>query len=298
MKFTKPPLSIEDQIALLLNRGMQVPDSDVAKGYLNHINYYRLRAYWLQFEVKAAEGAHQFREGVTFDQVVALYDFDRRLRMLVLDAVERIEVSLRTRTAHTLSMKYGSHAQMDASLFKAQAAHLAIVAEIEKELERSKETFVQHYLGKYTEPSQPPIWAITEITSLGTLSKLYESLKLFGDRKNIARAYDLGDTVLESFLHHLTTVRNTCAHHCRLWNRRFVVRFKLPKHPVYLEKWFNPAADQHIYNTIVMLWFLLRRISPESTWLARARELMESCPAEFEGQMGFPAGWRDMNPWK
>jgi len=76
MKFTKPPVSIAGQIELLARRGMLVADVAHAAHYLQHISYYRLRAYWLPFEETAASGDHQFKAGTSFDDVLTLYVFD------------------------------------------------------------------------------------------------------------------------------------------------------------------------------------------------------------------------------
>jgi len=93
MQYTKPPLSIEQQIELLKSRGLEIPDHEQAAHYLYHLNYYRLSGYMLPFQ----EGTeHHFQAGTTFEHVLNLYLFDRKLRLLLMDAIERIEVSVRT----------------------------------------------------------------------------------------------------------------------------------------------------------------------------------------------------------
>ena len=94
VKYNKPPTTYEQQIELLERRGMQVTDKPRAQHYLSHINYYRLGAYWLPFE--ANHDGHSFRKGTSFEQVLDLYVFDRELRLLVMDGIERVEVSVRT----------------------------------------------------------------------------------------------------------------------------------------------------------------------------------------------------------
>jgi abortive infection bacteriophage resistance protein len=104
MTFHKPALSVADQIKLLAQRGMKISDPHQAQHYLTHINYYRLRAYWLPYEIIDPNGDHQFRTGTRFADVIAIYQFDRALRLLLLDAIERIEISLRSRWANYLSI--------------------------------------------------------------------------------------------------------------------------------------------------------------------------------------------------
>ena len=121
MKFSKQPLLFSDQLTLLESRGLLISHRDYAEHYLKHINYYRLAAYCLPFENN--HETHQYIDGSSFDQVLNLYIFDRELRLLVLDAIERIEVSIRTHFAYTLSHKYGSHAYLNPQLFKAKWPH-------------------------------------------------------------------------------------------------------------------------------------------------------------------------------
>lgn len=301
MKYEKAPLPVDKQTELLVARGMEVPDAASAQAFLSHTNYYRLRAYWLPFEDAApSEGQHKFRGGTSFPQIVSLYEFDRRLRMLLLDAIERIEVSLRTRLAHVLTLKYGAHAQLLPKLFHDRQAFDDLAAEIAEELARSKETFIAHYKKKYDEPAQPPLWALVEIMSLGQLSKMYGNLELYADRRAIANVFNLNEVVIGSALHHLTHVRNICAHHCRLWNRAFVLKCRIPQSPQFVNEWFNDSEPGvgKIYNTFVLIAYLLRAINPGGDWLDRLKKLLPECPLPFAENMGFPQDWANRGIWK
>ncbi len=97
MKFEKPPLTLKAQVDLLRSRGLIIEDSAKAEHYLQHINYYRLRSYLIPFEANST--THTVRPETSFDSVLELYVFDRELRLLLLDAIERFEVALRTRWA-------------------------------------------------------------------------------------------------------------------------------------------------------------------------------------------------------
>lgn len=134
MKYAKPALSFQQQVQLLASRGLQINDQQRAEHYLAHINYYRLAGYCLPFEA-----AHQFRPGVRFEDVIGLYVFDRELRLLVLDAIERIEVSVRTQWAYHFAHEVSPHGYLDAQHahpMRQYARQLAILA---AEVERSKE---------------------------------------------------------------------------------------------------------------------------------------------------------------
>lgn len=298
MKFTKPPLSIQDQIHLLQSRGMAISDADRAARYLDHINYYRLRAYWLPFEDKAEGAEHHFKAGTTFNAVLTLYLFDRKFRLLVMEAIERLEISFRTRFAHELAMKYGSHAYLDGALCRRQDIYRRCLDSLKEEITRSQETFIEHYRTTYTDPPLPPIWAICEVMTFGHLSIWFKNLKRSSDRNAIARIYGIDEAILGSFMHHLTHIRNLTAHHCRLWNRRVVVTMTIPMRPADLAGMFNRSAERNIYNTLVMLGYLLKLVSPGTSWPARMRKLIEEYVPEQTAVMGFPEGWRALPLWR
>lgn len=277
---------------------MAVPDHERAARYLSHINYYRLRAYWLPFE-NGGDGEHGFHPGTTFDSPLTLYIFDRKFRILVLEAIERVEVSLRTHFAYIIAMKYGSHAFMDRTIFRKPKYYDQLMTCLLDEIDRSQETFIEHYLNTYDDPALPPIWAVCEVMSFGQLSKWYKVLKFRQDRKAIAAPYGIDEKALGSFLHHLIHVRNFIAHHCRLWNRKLTVTMTLPKSPDPLVENLNhsPEAERRIYNTVAMLGYLLLLASPGTTWLKRMRQLIEEHADLDTEAMGFPASWQDLPMW-
>lgn len=299
LRFSKPPLSDEEQLSLLEARGLHVQDRAKALGCLGHLNYYRLRAYWLGMEsAKRPDGDHGFIQGANFDAALALYVFDRKLRLLVMDAIERVEVSVRTRWAHHLALKYGAHAHLDAALFKDPVLHGRLMAGLREEVDRSQETFIEHYLRTYDDPPLPPLWSACEVMSFGQLSRWVGILKYRADRQAIASGYGLDERVFLSFLHHLTTVRNLCAHHARLWNRRFTITMQLPRAQAGAAfPAFNPAADRNLYNTLAMLGLFLRTVSPGSSWAQRVRALMVATPGAAPAAMGFPIGWESEALW-
>lgn len=274
---------------------MNVTDEDRAVHYLSHLNYYRLAAYWLPYESDHAN--HQFQVNTNFEDILNLYIFDRELRILVLDAIERLEVSIRTNWAHCLSQKHGSHAHINSSIFKDKWDHTNNIEHLKKSVKHSKETFIQHLTNKYEE-ELPPIWAIVEIMTFGQLSKWYSNIKSGSDRNEIANKYNLDEVILTSFLHHISTIRNVCAHHSRLWNREFTFTFKLPKRgPDSIIYSHNTENIRKIYNTLVMLAGLLDIISPDHHWKTRLYDLIQTHNINVT-HMGFPANWQDLPIWK
>src|ERR1041384_4203577 len=96
-QFTKPALSLDEQLDLLAKRGLKIEDRAWAKGHLRRIGYYRLSAYGLplQYNDPARLPLHLFKPGSSFGLIIRLYEFDRHLRLMTFDAVERIEIAVR-----------------------------------------------------------------------------------------------------------------------------------------------------------------------------------------------------------
>lgn len=197
MLFNKSPKTIDEQIELLISRGMIITDHPKVHDVLTHVNYYRLGAYWLPFEQDHEN--HIFRSGTYFDDVLNLYIFDRKLRLLVLDAIERIEVSCRTQWAYFMAHNHGSHSYLDSTLARKESYWVSNLQSLENEVKRSKEVFIEHYKNKYTQPDLPPIWAVSEVMSLGLFSRWFTNLKPMATRKKIANQYNLDHEILASF---------------------------------------------------------------------------------------------------
>ena len=277
---------------------MGIPDRAKAEHYLRHITYYRLRAYWLPFEEMSTEGQHRFKTGTSIEDVLALYVFDRQLRLLVMDAIERIEVSLRGAWAHHLAMKYGPYGYLDPTLYDRPDHFAKALTSLIWEIERSTETFIVHYNQKYGDPPHPPVWMTAEVMSLGQLSKWLASLKLRPDRQAIAKPYGLDESVLVSIAHHLTYVRNICAHHSRLWNKQFTITMKVPNAPAALKLAMNEKATRKLYNTLALLGYLIAVVAPGTGWRYHLVDLINSCSLADPEAMGFPDGWKSLPAWK
>ncbi|TSD54296.1 Abi family protein [Aeromicrobium piscarium] len=229
-EYRKPALSHEEQIRQWRRRGLKLPDEDRAARYLRHIGYYRLSPYTIPFQIQGTD--HRFREGARFDDVLDLYVFDRKLRLLVLDALERVEVAVRASiTDHMAVNRGGPHWYTDAELFSGSAQHRELMRMIRETCERQlvekpesstgtlfHRSALEHYLTTYGAPELPPSWLMIETLTIGQLSRLYRNLKNRSDRTAIAEVLGLTDPLLGSWLRAYVRVRNICAHHERLWN--------------------------------------------------------------------------------
>lgn len=296
MKFSKPPQTYQEQVELLLERGMLIDDHDRARHYLAHLNYYRLAAYWLPFEQDHA--THTFRPGTSFDKVLDHYIFDRELRLLVMDAIERFEVSLRAQWAYHLAHTYGPHAHLEKRLFKPRWRHGENVTALQDTVKKSSEAFIRHFSSTYDE-ALPPVWVICEVMTFGQLSRWYANLRHGRDRNAVANIYDMDEVILVSFMHHLSIVRNYCAHHSRLWNREFPIAWKLPTHrPAKLLPNLDRGDGKRLYNTLATLAYLMDIINPGHHWKPRLGELLQQHPDVEVRFMGCPDGWMNLPLWR
>lgn len=295
MSCNKPPKTYAEQLAILKGRGLVVGDEARALHCLQHHNYYRLSAY--RFPITIQGNPDQFLPGTTFDDLWNLYHFDRTLRQLVSEAVKRVEISVRSRWAYVLAHAHGPQAYEHAPVFRNPQRHTDALARLDEELSRSHEDFVAHYKSKY-HMARPPIWAASEVMSFGLLSRFYENIKRDRDRKQISSTYGMSPGTLESLLQHCSYIRNLCAHHSRLWNRRFTITVQLPQSsPATVVPNLNPAAPRLIYNTLVLLVHMVSVIEPHANWPHRlTRHLLTLKPQLFP-QMGFPADWQQRPIW-
>ncbi|GIU51738.1 ABC transporter permease [Shewanella sairae] len=299
--FVKPPITFADQIQKLQQRGLIVSNRAEAEFYLSQLNYYRFAAYCLPFEQDHA--SHTFQANTKFEDVLNLYIFDRELRLLMLDAIERFEVSLRTQIAYSLSHSYGTaHPHLNPAIFHSTQIYDKSVENLEGEVNRSREDFIRHLTNKYSE-DLPPIWAAVELMTIGQLSKWYSNIKKRRDRQDIARAYQVDESILTSFCKHLTHVRNYSAHHARLWNRGFTLTMTVPRRgPQDLVAGLDSTqqqgrAQRKIYNTLVMLIHLMNIMNPGHHWKQRLIDLIQSHKIDTS-KMGFPADWQQRQIWQ
>ncbi len=222
-KYAKPSLTYSEQVGLLKSRGLIVADHEAAERILKQVNYYRFSAYCLPFEVTR----HQFKPNVTFNQIAELYEFDRRLRFLVDEALEVIEITVRAITSHEMAQKYGPFFHEEAANFFGKFNHGEWIEKVHKESGRSQETFITHFKTKYEEFPKLPIWVAVEIMSFSSISLLIANLKRI-DQEILAKKFELHTTLLIPWLHTFAYIRNICAHHARLWDRKLSIAIRLP----------------------------------------------------------------------
>ena len=284
-------------LALLKQRGLVITNEQEALKTLSIISYFRLACYFRPME--ADKQTHRFREGSTLEQVMALYEFDTALRDMVFCATRQIEVALRTRINHHFSRNHSPFwfSQVDLAtdghLF---AEHLSSV---DRELRRSKEEFIKEHFARYDKPTFPPAWKTLETVSFGTLSKLYGNFAEKADKKAVAEDFGLPQhEFLNSWMESLTSLRNFCAHHSRIWNRRYALKPQMPK-TLAGGDWLTDFSfpPDKIYPQLCCIAYWLNAIDQKNTFVADFKALLTKYPTVDTAAMGFPRGWQQEPLW-
>jgi len=192
---------------------------------------------------------------------------------------------------------HGPHGYLDYGLAKSFSNWSKNIVCLQSELDRSDEQFIKHYKSEYSEPELPPVWAACEVMSMGMLSRWYAQLAPMQTRKAIAGSFDCDQQQFQGLLEHLTYLRNMCAHHSRVWNRRFTKTLPLPRSkPEGLSNQVNRAAERKLYNTLVLMLHLMDKISPHHHWRASLLSLIDKYGVDVSA-MGFPDLWRTLPIW-
>jgi len=294
VKYTKPALTYEEQADQLLRRGL-VADREELLARLRSVSYYRLSGYWYPLRLPD----DSFADGTTVEAVWRRYTFDRRLRLVVLDAIERVELRIRTDLVYTLAHAQGPFGYSDAANLPglSPAKHEEFLANLRAECERSHEPFLAHFCSKYRpEHDLPPYWMVTELMTFGLVLMLFRGSPA-AVKQDIARRLGVTDRVLASWLHTINAVRNICAHHGRLWNRELGMKPMIPKKDA---RWHDPVdvANNRVFGVLTILKYLLDEIAPQSGWSGRLMQLLAEYSDTPRESMGFPVDWSECPIWR
>lgn len=308
-QYNKPPITIDQQIETLTCRGLKVEDKKVAHDFLSRVSYYRLRAYTYPYQ-NNDDPNHPFIVDVSFEDIVDDYLFDHRLRLLVMDAISTIEIALRTQIIYHFSLEYGSHWYLNRELYRTikvkgksqdtrqNSFDAKLKDPLKNEIERSKEGFIKHYIGRYDKPKLPPAWMALEVITFGKLSRIFQNLKYCQQKSEVTSYFGLkSHKAFEKWLYSISDIRNICAHHSRLWNRKFLVRidFKDKFQNTFIKH--QGVLPDKLYAALSVIGYMLGVIEPENTFKENILQLMINASKRRLKATGFPTGWREDPFW-
>lgn len=294
--YRKTNYTPEQHIDLLKQRGLIVEDESKTLHYLSNIGYFRLSAYFYPL-LQLPKEEHRYKAGSTFKQVMDMYRFDRKLRLLLFNEIEKIEVAIRSTIVNIVCHELNSPFWItEQSSYSNQERYHSTLQLINNEYSKSKEDFIVHFKESYADV-YPPAWMLAEILSLGTLCNVYNNLRNNQIKKIIARKFGLQPPVFSSWITILCQVRNMCCHHARTWNRELLVIPMEPKKNDF--KWITPHCTdkKRMYYRICMIRYMLFPISPNNGLKENLISLCEQYPKVDIRAMGFPAQWSESDFW-
>jgi len=297
---SKPARTIAEQLQLLKDRGMLIRNEKATLHFLSNISYYRLKGYW--WDMQSDRINHVFQDNTYFEDVIIRYNFDRQLRLILFDAIERTEIALRTKMIYFLSLANGPLWYLNPSLFVNLTKFQENSDHLKREFRYSQEIFIKDHKRRFAS-TDAEAWKIMEIASIGTLSKFYKNLKhQLPEKSAIANEMGLNlHSELSSWLEAIVYVRNIIAHHSRLWSRNMV------KQPVYTlnnptGRWFTnlllPVQKKKPFLIISTMVYLCNKVSPDHHIKSRILALIHNNPDVPIYKLGFLNNWENQPLWK
>lgn len=278
----KVPKTYEEQVSILKERGLHIESERKAIEELKRINYYRLTAYGVT--LKTSDKVDQFKSGISFEHILKLYEFDKELRLLLLDAIESIETAFRAHIAYYHAHTYGAVAYKDPTHFKNETYHSKFLTNLERSLkENERELFVKHHHTKYQ--SNFPIWVAVEVLSFSTLSMMFKNLHN-QDKQTISKEhYSMDFKYIESWLYTLTMIRNICAHHGRLYGKTLTIR------PQVFANIKKELSNERIFIVFFIISKLLTS-NERNVFVDKLTHLLDTYAAFIDyKQLGIPQEW-------
>ena len=294
--FRKTYVNAHDLVALLQSRGLIVTDPDKAERYIDFIGYYRLSAYMYPL-LHMPKEQHTYKKGSTFDQVMLLYRFDKKLRLLIFNEIEKIEVAVRSAIVNIGSEVTNNPFWItDGANFTDNTKFIHTMSLIDAEINRSREDFISHFKRTYSNP-YPPAWMLAEVLPFGVITNIYNNIKAQRIKKLIAQKFGLHVSPFKSWLTIVALTRNYCCHHSRVWNKKNTIRPMMPKHTD--SAWLTlPTDPLRIYFDLCIIKYFLNIISPSNDMKAKIEKLFAEFPNIDVAAMGFPKGWENEPLWK
>ena len=280
----KAPSTINEQIMILKQRGCVIEDEKKARSTLKYINFYRLSNYFEPFSVSK----HKYEDGTSFEKIMRVYEMDRKLRSILLAALEEVEIALRAAVSNYHALKYGALGYLNPSNFNLSHNHQSFLARVNHLIESNDEKqFVRHYNSKYG--GKFPLWVMMELFSFGSLAFFYRDMKN-GDKKELAdEYYNCSPNELDNWVFCLNELRNSCAHYCRLYGTSFPVDPKTPDD-------FPMTLSANVFGYIIVMKQIFHS---HENWNERvvkpvSRILKKNADVIRLSDLGFPENWETM----
>lgn len=249
--------TIEEQLEILRSRGITINDESLAKDFLLRNNYYRISGYSLTLR-----NNNVFFKSATFQNIVDIYHFDHEFKHTILQYLEVIEVQMKSVYVYEFTKVHGPAGYLDNNFFTDQTKHKEILAKAEQQKIRRlpHEAYLKHFVNELKQDI--PLWAYIDLFTISDISFLY-SISEQPIKDAVAHTFGLtmskGASILGSYMHSMTIIRNLCAHGSRIYNRLFEQKPSLSKkEKTLLIKDSNGNIDNaHFYGFLLIMKRLL-----------------------------------------
>ena len=242
---TKSFLTQNQQVDLLIARGLSINNREIAIQKLQSINYYRFNTYFHQFLKD-----NTFIPGTTFDNILSAYEKDTILRRTILKHLEEIEVKTRCQLSHELGRRYGPLAFYECSNFSNASVWAELQESFNKEISRDKkDPIAEHYYANHD--GQFEVWVIVEYLSFGDLSRLF-SISNNEIQNVVAKSFNVHETLLKGWLQSLSILRNICAHYGYLRKREFSIAPAIPRSLIQ-----QVGSNRQLFSLLIALSWLI-----------------------------------------
>lgn len=278
----KPVISLEEQLDLLISRGLHVSDRRNALDIIRRTGYYRLSAYSLSLRKD-----DRFYPGISFDNIYELYRCDDAFRKIIFNYATYVEISFRAFISYTLSEKYGPLGYLNADNFVCPDYHSSFITHLENEVARSDDVFVEHHYRDLD--SVFPLWVAIECSSFGELSKLFKNMKPEDKQIIVDKWLNDDEVYVSNWLQCSVYARNVAAHGGRFYNRVF------KSVPVRLQK---KLRRKFPHDRSFAYVFAINKLLPSRALAERFRKdlhaMFDKYPFALYSKYGFPDEWETL----
>lgn len=291
-------MTVEQQLGRLQERGMLVPNEFEGLAILSRYGYYALAGYTYPYRLRNPDGSRsdRFREGVSLEMVEALLKFDDKLRIATFAAIQKIEPYLRALMGQALGeIDPEIHRKPQLLQIDEQGDFTRWTKKLAKTIASSREDYILHHVRN--RDSEIPIWVIVNTLDWGSLLTLY-SFSPHSVREKVASEFGLSVAQMRSWLKALNVVRNTCAHHGRLFNRYYSIQAKLPRNSTNSYLAGTREHPQSTFAMLTLIQYLLEHTRGGNLKLLPA--VLRSFPTESElpiSLIGAPSTWTQLPLW-
>jgi len=301
-----------EQIEILRSRGLRVDEGAI--GVLQTENYYNVINGYKDLFLEIASPEEKFKDGADFDEIYALYEFDRELRFIFLKQLLKLETNIKSVIAYKFSEKYGHDNYLKLGNFDTYKNNselqsiMAVISTLQRAIseQSGKHNAITHYVTKY---GYVPFWVLVSVLTFGNISKFYGIMKLT-DRQAVAKEFGLQENVLRSYLKAMSLFRNICAHDERLYNTK-LNGVEIKAGPIHAElqicKNANGKYLQGI-NDVFSLMICIKELLPQNR-TAEFSEMVRIIDGQLKKLsskihtinindilhlMGFPENWKEV----